>query len=319
MKKDDGLRVVFFGTPDFATASLDAIMQSPHRVVGVVTVPDKPAGRGRKLKASAVKRYALEKGLPVLQPEKLKDPEFLVQLKKWNADVFVVVAFRILPEEVWKMPPKGTFNLHASLLPDYRGAAPINWAVINGEERTGVTTFFIDDKVDTGEIIHQIPVDISPGETAGSLHDKLMKTGAGLVVDTLDAIARGKVQTKVQRHIRAPHKAPKLKPSNTRIDWEKPGKEIQRLIRGLSPYPGAWTEVSYKGKPQKWIIYEADFEAENHALPPKTLEIRDKKFKIAVPDGWIIPLSIKQEGRKTLTNSEFLNGIINNISKIKIL
>ena len=318
MKKNDGLRVVFFGTPDFARASLDAIMQSPHKVVGVVTVPDKPAGRGRKLKESAVKRYAREKNLPLLQPENLKDPDFLAGLKKWNADVFVVVAFRILPREVWNMPPLGTFNLHASLLPDYRGAAPIHWALINGEKKTGVTVFFIDDKVDTGAIIDQIPVDIEPGETAGSLHDKLMEKGAGLVVDTLDRLAEGKVTTIPQRHLTAPHKAPKLKPANTRIDWTKPGDEILRLIRGLSPHPGAWTVARYRDRPKKWIIYDAAFVPEKHVFPPKTLIIRDKKLKIAVPDGFIEPLLIKEEGRKAMNNSEFLNGLINNFSKISL-
>jgi len=317
-KNTKPLKVAFFGTPAFAVESLEAILNSDHEVVGVVTVPDKPAGRGRKLRPSEVKKAAERHGLPILQPAKLKDEAFLQALKDWDADVFVVVAFRILPREVWQMPPKGTFNLHASLLPDYRGAAPINWVIINGEKETGVTTFFIDDKVDTGAIIMQKALPVAPDETASSLHDKLKTAGARLVVDTLDAIAQNQVTPQPQRHLPTPHPAPKLNPHNTRIDWNKSGVAIERLIRGLADYPGAWTEIYIKDKPKKWLIYRAQFVPETHAYAPKTLVLDGKTLKIAVPDGWILPLEVKEEGKKRMKISDYINGIVNNFSNIRI-
>ncbi len=314
-----GLKIVFFGTPDFAAGVLQEILHSPHHVAGVVTTPDKPAGRGRKLRPSAVKRLAVEKQLPLLQPAKLKDPDFLEKLRAWNADVFVVVAFRILPRAVWEMPPLGTFNLHASLLPDYRGAAPINWAIINGEKQTGVTTFFIDDRIDTGEIIAQIPVDIAPDETAGTLHDKLMHTGARLTLQTLDMLAAGKVETRKQAHIPSPHPAPKLTKENTRIRWNRPAAEIERLIRGLSPYPGAWTQAVRKNQAEKWYIYSAGIDNNRPDLPPGTAVLAKKTLKIAAADAWIVPKILKPQAKKAMLAKDFLNGIRYQTEDLKFL
>jgi len=317
-KNNKPLKIVFFGTPEFAVPSLEALLDSPHEVVGVVTVPDKPAGRGRKLRPSAVKRAAMAHGLPLLQPARLKDPAFLEQLRQWDADVFVVVAFRILPREVWQMPPKGTFNLHASLLPDYRGAAPINWVIINGESKTGVTTFFIDDKIDTGEIIAQKEIPVAPDETASSLHDKLMRLGADLVGETVDRIAAGDLQTVPQRHIPTLHPAPKLTPQNTRIDWQREGAFLERFIRGLADYPGAWTYLQVKNQPKKWFIYRARFVPEKHEMPVKTMLLEGKKLKIALKDGWLYPLEVKEEGKKRMKISDYINGIVNNFSNIRL-
>ena len=319
MNLSKGLNIVFFGTPDFAAGVLQEILKSPHQVAGVVTTPDKPAGRGRKLRPSAVKQLALENNLPVLQPANLKDPVFLKNLRALNADVFVVVAFRILPRVVWEMPPKGTFNLHASLLPDYRGAAPINWAIINGEKQTGVTTFFIDDRIDTGEIIAQTPVDIAPDETAGTLHDKLMHAGARLTLQTLDRLAAGKVETRKQSHIPTPHPAPKLNKDNTRIHWNRPVTEIERLIRGLAPYPGAWTQVLRNGTSEKWYIYSAGIEQNKPDLPPGTAVLDGKKLKIAASDGWILPQTLKPQAKKTMPVKDFLNGIRYRLDDLKFL
>ena len=240
-------RIVFMGTPEFAVASLDALVKARYRVVGVVTVADKPSGRGMQVHESAVKRYAEEHGIPVLQPVKLKDPAFLEALAAWKADLFVVVAFRMLPEEVWSMPKLGTFNLHAALLPQYRGAAPINWAVINGERITGVTTFMIDKDIDTGGIILRHECRIGPDDTAGDVHDRLMKIGAGLVVETAEGLIQRNVETRVQRSFiqgsEVLHPAPKLTRENTRIDWSRSARSIRNLVRGLSPYPSAWTTL----------------------------------------------------------------------------
>ena len=240
------LRIVFMGTPEFAVTSLGKILDSGYQVVGVITAPDKPAGRGRKLTQSAVKKFALEKGLNVLQPTKLKDAGFLESLEALGANLFVVVAFRMLPEAVWKMPLYGTFNLHASLLPQYRGAAPINWAVINGEKETGITTFFINERIDTGEMILQERTEIGETETAGQLHDRLMVLGAGLVTKTIDLIAADKVKTEVQPESDELKPAPKIHKETCRVDWQKDARSIINLIRGLSPYPGAWSTL-YNG------------------------------------------------------------------------
>ena len=245
-------RIVFMGTPEFAVASLDALVKAGYKVVGVVTVADKPSGRGLEVHESAVKKYAVEHGLPVLQPLKLKDPEFLAQLAAWKADLFVVVAFRMLPEEVWGIPKLGTFNLHAALLPQYRGAAPVNWAVINGERITGVTTFMIDKDIDTGGIILRHEVRIGPDDTAGDVHDRLMEVGAGLVVETTEGIIQHNVETRVQRSFiqgsEVLKAAPKLTKENTRIDWSRSAEEIRNLVRGLNPYPSAWTTLVRDGK-----------------------------------------------------------------------
>ncbi|MDR1810192.1 MAG: methionyl-tRNA formyltransferase, partial [Prevotella sp.] len=243
------IRIVFMGTPEFAVGSLSALVENGYNVVGVITMPDKPAGRGHKLQASAVKEYALQQNLPLLQPEKLKDDFFLQQLSAWHADLQVVVAFRMLPEAVWSMPRLGTFNLHASLLPQYRGAAPINHAIINGEKETGATTFFLTHEIDTGNIIKQIRIPVRETDTAGSIHDELMKKGAQLVMDTVDMISEGHIETVPQEQFAIEESklkpAPKIFRETCRIDWMKPATDIFNFIRGLSPYPSAWTELVY--------------------------------------------------------------------------
>lgn len=303
------LRIVFMGTPDFAVGILDTILQHKYNVVGVITAPDKPAGRGQKINTSAVKDYALEKGLKILQPTNLKDETFLEELKSLDANCQVVVAFRMLPEVVWKMPKFGTFNLHASLLPNYRGAAPINWAIINGETKTGVTTFFIDDKIDTGAIILSAETPIEPTENVGQLHDRLMVLGSKTVIVTLDAIENATVQTTLQTDSPEIKTAYKLNRDNCKIDWTKSGEEIFNLIRGLSPYPVAWSLV--QDGEQEWNvkIYEATFEKENHSLAIGTIVSTKKEMKIAVSDGFIHILSIQFPGKKKMTVQELLNGM----------
>ncbi|HRE77285.1 MAG TPA: methionyl-tRNA formyltransferase [Flavobacterium sp.] len=303
------LRIVFMGTPDFAVGILDTILQHKYNVVGVITAPDKPAGRGQKINTSAVKDYALEKGLKILQPTNLKDDNFLEELKSLNANCQVVVAFRMLPEVVWKMPKFGTFNLHASLLPNYRGAAPINWAIINGETKTGVTTFFIDDKIDTGAIIHSAETPIEPTENVGQLHDRLMVLGSKTVIETLVAIENGTVQTTLQNDSPEIKTAYKLNRDNCKIDWTKSGEEIFNLIRGLSPYPVAWSLV--QDGEQEWNvkIYEASFEKENHSFQVGTIQSAKKEMKIAVSDGFIHILSIQFPGKKKMNVQELLNGM----------
>ena len=245
MTKED-LRIVFFGTPEFAVASLDRIVKAGYNVVGAVTMPDKPAGRGKKMYQSAVKEYAVAHDIPLLQPEKLKNEEFVEQLRAMRADLFIVIAFRMLPEVVWQMPPLGTFNLHASLLPRYRGAAPINWAVINGDTETGVTTFFLKHEIDTGDIIRQERVEILPTDNVGDVHDRLMALGADLTLDTVEHIVAGDLTTTPQEELlqgEAPSAAPKIFKETCRIDWSRSAREIHNLVRGLSPYPAAWTEI----------------------------------------------------------------------------
>ena len=303
------LRIVFMGTPDFAVGILDTILQHKYNVVGVITAPDKPAGRGQKINTSALKDYALDKGLKILQPTNLKDETFLSELKSLDANCQVVVAFRMLPEVVWKMPKFGTFNLHASLLPNYRGAAPINWAIINGETKTGVTTFFIDDKIDTGAIILSAETPIEPTENVGQLHDRLMVLGSKTVIETLDAIENGTLQTTLQNDSPEIKTAYKLNRDNCKIDWTKTGEEIFNLIRGLSPYPVAWNLI--QDGEQEWNvkIYEATFEKENHSLAIGTIVSTKKEMKIAVSDGFIHILSIQFPGKKKMTVQELLNGM----------
>ncbi|MDG1572771.1 methionyl-tRNA formyltransferase [Robiginitalea sp. M366] len=303
------LRIVFMGTPDFAVASLDALVHSAHTVVGVVTAPDRPAGRGRKLRPSAVKEYALEAGLPVLQPEKLKAPEFLEALQGLQADLQVVVAFRMLPEAVWAMPALGTFNLHASLLPQYRGAAPINWALINGETETGVTTFMIDHQIDTGQILLQRTTPIGPAEDAGALHDRLMALGAGLVVETTDRLADGTVQPQPQPEAGALRKAPKLFRENCRIAWDAPADTIHNLIRGLSPYPGAWTEFHNDGPAQQAKVFRAHPIPGTATLPPGRLEVREGKLLAHTANGILEMEELQLEGKKRMPVSDLLNGL----------
>lgn len=303
------LRIVFMGTPEFAVGILDTILKNNYEVVGVITAADKPAGRGQKIKYSAVKEYALEHNLNLLQPTNLKDEAFLSGLKSLNADLQVVVAFRMLPEVVWKMPEFGTFNLHASLLPNYRGAAPINWAIINGETKTGVTTFFIDDKIDTGAMILSKEIEIGPDENAGELHDKLMLLGSAAVVETLALIEKGNVKTTIQQDNSEIKTAYKLNKENCKIDWTKPADEIHNLIRGLSPYPSAWCLFKDKGEEWNVKIYDSKVIKESHAYNIGSLIISKKGIKVAVKDGFIQILSIQFPGKKKMQSNELLNGI----------
>lgn len=303
------LRIVFMGTPEFAVGILDTILKNNYDVVGVITAADKPAGRGQKIKYSAVKEYALEHNLNLLQPINLKDETFLNELKSLNANLQVVVAFRMLPEVVWKMPEFGTFNLHASLLPNYRGAAPINWAIINGETKTGVTTFFIDDKIDTGVMILSKEIQIGSDENAGKLHDRLMLLGSETVVETLSLIETGNVKTTIQQDNTEIKTAYKLNRENCKIDWTKPALEIHNLIRGLSPYPSAW--CIFKDKDEEWNvkIYEAKLIPENHSYNIGSIITTKKEIKVAVKDGFIKILSIQFPGKKKMQSNELLNGI----------
>ncbi|MCY2688211.1 methionyl-tRNA formyltransferase [Salinimicrobium sp. TH3] len=304
------LRIVFMGTPEFAVYSLKAIVEAGFNVVGVITAPDRPAGRGRKLQESAVKTYAKEQNLKILQPVNLKAEAFLEELKALEANLQVVVAFRMLPEAVWKMPEYGTFNLHASLLPQYRGAAPINWAIINGENETGVSTFFIDEKIDTGEMIMQEKVAIEPKESAGELHDKLMETGAALIIKTLEALQKGPVNTTSQKDIVQSDLKPALKLTreNTRIDWEQPLETIFNHIRGLSPYPTAWTTLFNGNEEVMLKIYKSELEPAEHHYPVGKLLQEDKKVKVAVKNGFLVLQEIQLPGKKKMAVKDLLNG-----------
>jgi len=303
------LRIVFMGTPEFAVGILDTIVKNNYEVVGVITAADKPAGRGQKIKYSAVKDYALENNLKLLQPTNLKDETFLAELKSLNANLQVVVAFRMLPEVVWRMPKYGTFNLHASLLPNYRGAAPINWAIINGETKTGVTTFFIDDKIDTGAMILSKEIDITPYENAGMLHDKLMFLGSSTVIETLDLIEKGNVETTIQKDNSEIKTAYKLNRENCKIDWSKSANEIHNLIRGLSPYPSAWCFLKDKNEELSIKICEAKIISENHSIKIGQIITSKKEMKVAVKDGFIQIVSLQLPGKKKMMVQELLNGV----------
>ena len=302
------LRILFMGTPEFAVETFRAIVEAGYKVVGVVTAPDRPAGRGRKLQQSAVKKFALERELPVLQPTNLKSKHFLKELKALKPNLQVVVAFRMLPEVVWKFPVYGTFNLHASLLPQYRGAAPINWAIINGETKTGVSTFFIDEKIDTGEMILQEEVDIGPTETAGSLHDRLMEKGATLVVKSLKKIQEGDVKTVPQQEKKALKPAYKLTKENTKVDWNLSMTEIYNLIRGLSPYPSAWSSFINGTNEVMIKIYSAEKEEQDHDLEPGKILQKDKEVKIALKEGFIKLTEIQLPGKRKMSTKDLLNG-----------
>jgi len=298
------LRIIFMGTPDFAVPSLDILLQNNYNVVGVVTAPDKPAGRGMELQQSAVKKYAVENNLHVLQPEKLKNPAFLEELRSLQADLQIVVAFRMLPEVVWNMPPLGSVNLHGSLLPQYRGAAPINWAVINGEKETGVTTFKLKHEIDTGDIIFSEKVEILPNDNAGTLHDKLMETGAQLIVKTVTAIQSGTVVTTPQSGT-SEKTAPKIFKENCLIDWNKPTEQIHNFIRGLSPYPGAYTML--RGKMLK--IFESEkIITQHHHAAGEFITDNKSSIQFTTSDGYINVLSLQAEGKKRMTAEEFLRG-----------
>lgn len=303
------LRIVFMGTPEFAVGVLDTILKNNYEVVGVITATDKPAGRGQKIQYSAIKEYSVANNLRLLQPTNLKDESFLDELKSLNANLQVVVAFRMLPEAVWKMPKLGTFNLHASLLPNYRGAAPINWAIINGETKTGVTTFFIDDKIDTGAMIMSNEEYINKDETAGTLHDRLMNLGCKTVVQTLKIIEESTVVATIQPKNAEIKTAYKLNRENCKIDFSKPGLEIYNLIRGLSPYPAAW--CTFQDGTQEWNvkIYETIWTEENHNNTIGKLISGRKELKIAVNNGYIEIGRLQFPGKKQMKTAELLNGI----------
>lgn len=312
MKKED-LRIVYMGTPEFAVEPLRCLVEGGYNVVGVITMPDKPAGRGHKVQFSPVKQYALEHDLPLLQPEKLKDETFVGALRAWNADLQIVVAFRMLPEVVWNMPRLGTFNLHASLLPQYRGAAPINWAVINGDTETGITTFFLKHEIDTGEVIQQVRVPIADTDNVGIVHDKLMMLGGRLVTETVDAILTDAVRPVPQEEMVVAGElrpAPKIFKDTCRIDWSQPVKRIYDFIRGLSPYPAAWTElVQPDGTVVVLKIFETEKFYQEHQLQSGTVLTDNKNyFHIAVPEGFIKVLALQLPGKKRLKTDELLRG-----------
>jgi len=307
------LRVVFMGTPEFAVAPLGSLLMNGHNVVSVVTSPDKPAGRGRTVTKSAVKLFSESNYLPLLQPENLKNPVFLERLKRLNPDIFVVVAFRMLPPEVWKIPPKGTINLHASLLPQYRGAAPINHAIINGETMTGVTTFMIDDKIDTGNILLRQEVPVFPFENAGDLHDKLMKHGARLIIKTLEGLAGNFIKPQNQSNYMMPGEilkpAPKIFPDYCNIEWNNEPLKIHNFIRGLSPYPCARSAFKNENRSITYKIFESQPETAKHLLQPGQIVSDGKSFiKIACPAGFIRLLSLQTEGKKRMGTEDFLRG-----------
>ncbi|WP_431166151.1 methionyl-tRNA formyltransferase [Tenacibaculum halocynthiae] len=301
------LRIVFMGTPDFAVTILEHLVTNNYTIAGVITAVDKPAGRGRKLNQSAIKKYALSQNLPVLQPKNLKSEEFQAELKDLNANLQIVVAFRMLPKSVWAMPKYGTFNLHASLLPEYRGAAPINWAIMNGESKTGVTTFFIDDKIDTGEIILQNETSIREDETVGELHDKLMHLGASLVKETVELIAKGDVKTTKQPELEE-KSAYKLYPHNCKIDWSKSLNDIYNHIRGLNPYPAAWTTINNNEEEITAKIYSVSKEFLSHDYNNGKIITTKSTLKIAVKDGFLIINEIKLSGKKLMDSRSLLNG-----------
>lgn len=314
MEKKD-LKIVYMGTPEFAVESLKRLVEGGYNVVGVITMPDKPMGRhGSVLQPSPVKEYALSQGLKILQPERLKDEVFLEELRALQADLQIVVAFRMLPEVVWNMPPMGTFNLHAALLPQYRGAAPINWAVINGDTETGITTFFLKHEIDTGDIIQQVRVPIEDTDNVGVVYDKLMMLGGDLVLETVDAILAGTIKPIPQDELIQPETelrpAPKIFKETCRIDWNMGVKRVYDFVRGLSPYPAAWTEmVMPDGTRQVVKIYETEKKIVSHPLPVGQIDTDGKSyFRIAVPDGFVHLLSLQLAGKKRMGVGDFLRG-----------
>lgn len=310
-------RIVYMGTPDFAVTVLDAVLAAGYNVVGVVTVPDRQTGRGLKVTYSPVKEYALAHNLPLLQPEKLRDPQFQADLQAWQADIFVVVAFRMLPQSVWAMPPMGTFNLHASLLPQYRGAAPINWAIINGEKETGVTTFLLNEQIDEGSLLMQERTPITPEDTAETLHDRLADIGSRLVVSTLHGLAEGSLQGKPQEVSDQLRPAPKIFKADCAINWNLPGRKIVDFVRGLSPYPAATMQmIDDKGNTQQFKVYEVAFEeAPNTEVGALTSDQKNYQ-KVSVSDGYIHILSLQMSGKRRITIQEFLRGYNTNDWKL---
>lgn len=303
------MRIIFMGTPEFAVASLDILVQHGYDIAAVITVPDKPAGRGQQLQQSAVKTYALSKGLKVMQPEKLKDEQFLEELKSLKADLQIVVAFRMLPEVVWNMPPLGTYNLHGSLLPKYRGAAPINWAIINGETESGVTSFKLKHEIDTGNMLFQEKIPIGNTTTAGELHDQLMQLGAEVILKTVQAIDAGNYELKPQDDSKSIH-APKLFKETAKINWNEPAEKIYNLIRGLSPYPAAYTSFADKnGNLLTVKIYRSEVEEASHSHEPGTVITDHKQLvKVACSNGFIRITELQMAGKKRMSVEEFLRG-----------
>lgn len=312
MEKKD-LRIVFLGTPEFAVCSLDKICKDGFNVVAVVTMPDKPAGRGHKMFQSPVKEYAVQHEIPVLQPVNLKDEAFVEELRSYNADIFVVIAFRMLPKVVWTMPPLGTFNLHASLLPDYRGAAPINWAVINGEKQTGVTTFFLKHEIDTGDIISQQAIDIADDENVGSVHDRLMTLGANLTLETLNSIIAGTLKTTPQDDLlkgAEPKPAPKIFKETCKLDFTKPVIEIYNKIRGLSPYPASYVDIcdDTTPEPRQLKIFKAVIADKSASKNPGEISIANDRLFIDAPDGTLEIQELQIQGKKKMSASDFIHG-----------
>lgn len=302
------LRILFMGTPEFATTILDHVINEDYNVVGVVTAPDKPAGRGRKIHESHVKGYAVKKGLKILQPTNLKSEEFSEQLNELDPNVIIVVAFRMLPKQVWQYPEYGTFNLHASLLPQYRGAAPIHWAIINGETTTGVSTFFIDEKIDTGEMILQKETTITPDETVGELHDKLMNLGCSTVTETLKLISEDTVTTTPQPQDTTLKTAYKLNNDNTRVNWSLPVNEVYNKIRGLNPFPVAYTILHQDNEELRMKLYKVRMQQEEHSKSPGALNIEDSTLKIAAKDGFILVEELQLPGKRKMAIKDLLNG-----------
>lgn len=307
MKKRD-LRIVFMGTPEFAVGTLKLLVENQYDIVGVITAPDKPAGRGQKLHQSDVKKYALSQNLRLLQPTNLKDDEFLKELKSLNANIQIVVAFRMLPEVVWSMPEYGTFNLHASLLPDYRGAAPIHWAIINGEKKTGVTTFFIDEKIDTGAIILQKEALIKDDETVGTLHDELQQIGSELVIETLQLIEADNITTTIQSKIEQPKTAYKLNKENCQIDWNEDLDTIYNKIRGLNPFPAAWTYLKTNDDTLMVKLFAVDKEEISHSETIGTIATTKTELKVSVKGGYLIIKEMQLPGKRKMDIRSLLNG-----------
>jgi methionyl-tRNA formyltransferase len=300
------MRIVFMGTPQFAVKTLDAIFNSKHEVVGVVTSTDKPAGRGRKIQQSDVKQYATKNNIRLFQPEKLKNKNFINDLKVLKADLFIVVAFRMLPKIIWEIPKKGTVNLHASILPNYRGAAPINWAIINGEKESGVTTFFINEKIDTGDVLLIEKTKIKDGQTAGELHDNLMEIGSKLIIRTISEIESGTLKSKKQIISASQKTAPKLNRNNTEINWFKDDITIKQFILGLNPYPGAWTLLSNNGRKLNFKIFNV--KTSNLKVPKKTILLKENKLYIGTNTNALELLEIQLEGKKRMNANDFLQG-----------
>ena len=300
------MRIVFMGTPQFAVKTLDAIFNSKHELVGVVTSTDKPAGRGRKIQQSDVKQYATKNNIRLFQPEKLKNKNFIDDLKVLNADLFIVVAFRMLPKIIWEIPKKGTVNLHASILPNYRGAAPINWAIINGEKESGVTTFFINDKIDTGDVLLIEKTKIKDGQTAGELHDNLMEIGSKLIIRTISEIESETLKSKKQIISASQKIAPKLNRNNTEINWFKDDITIKQFILGLNPYPGAWTLLSNNGRELNFKIFNV--KTSNLKVPKKTILLKENKLYIGTNTNALELLEIQLEGKKRMNANDFLQG-----------